>query len=315
MPHNKFSNDGNMTTPLPSPLPRLSAILHIYFVGASGVSTKSPAIAVEFMEVSGVLLVSSSSGMSRIPPCRWCPRSLLVAKERANRRAEAATTTTTITSVVNSRDGLALNTTATASEEGFVPVMVRDDDNADGGIGIVTVRESESVVPHELSSRRQGHVGLKVYNAGRGCGGAGGRPLTREEVQTSNGDSEGENETRRNIRSKRRSGDVGGKKGVPSEAIAEREWTPQAVAGVGDVPEIPPPIRSKSCVTPREGGSIGDRNKISILDHMSAKFSSMPTSPPPPNVLPTKVRQRKTGLWLGSRIIVYCSNGRFGDGK
>ncbi|CAM9318987.1 unnamed protein product, partial [Hapterophycus canaliculatus] len=50
---------------------------------------QTPALAVAFMEVSGELLISSSSGMSRIPPCQWCPLRLLVANERDDRKAAA----------------------------------------------------------------------------------------------------------------------------------------------------------------------------------------------------------------------------------
>lgn len=247
----------------------------------------------EFAEVSGELVVSSPSGMSRIPSPRWCPQSLLVAKERANRRPAAASSSGG-GSNVNNRACQAPTTT-------IVPVVLADG-NAIVGCDSVHVQEGESsVVPHESLSKRQEHVELKADNSCTGCGGAGVHQLSREGARTPNGD--GENEARRSI-SRDRSEDDVEKGGMSSEAIAEQERIPLPPTRVGDVPMISSPIRSQRCGTLTESDNIENRNRTTILDIMSAKFSSLPTSLPPPYVLPTKVRQGKIGLSLRSRTIV-----------
>lgn len=255
-------------------------------------SKQSPPISVEFAEVSGVLLVSSSSGMSSIPSRRWCPQSLLVAKERANRRAAAA----------SSSSGSNANSRARQAPKATIVSVVLDDGKDIGGCDSVQMRENESaVVLHELLNRRQARVELKAYNSGTGCGGAGDHQLTREGARTPNGD--GMNETRPNT-GRDQSGNVEGKGGMPSDSIAERERIPQAFTRVGDIPVISSPIRSQRCGILRESDNIENRNRPTILDLMSAKFSSLRTSSPLPNVLPMKVRRGKTGLWLRSRTVV-----------
>lgn len=134
----------------------------------------------------------------------------------------------------------------------------------------VRVHESEFVGPHKLALNK------RPRNAGEGCGGAGDHQLNREGVQALDGDViNGENETTRATR--RSSGFVEDFGGEEEELL-------------GDAHEVPAPYRLQSHLTPRKANGMGDRRKFSILDRMNAKFSSMPTSPPPLTTRTTKVK-------------------------
>lgn len=260
--------------------------------------TQSPALAVEFMEVSGDLLVSSSSGMCCIPPSRWCPLRLLVAKERADRRAAAAAASSRSSSRSRSSgDGVsrqALGATPIPTHgEGFASTTMMQANGTTVSERGVRAHGSESAAPHELTLSKQ-----RSWHAGEGRGGPGDRQLRREGVQVLDGDIRinGKNDALLATRKSRgRAGDIGGDEEEPSEANDDRGCTSPAVAGAGDGPEIPAPSRLKGYLTPRKatGRDPGDdRRKFSILDRMKAKFSSMPTSPPPPTPRTTKVGRR-----------------------
>lgn len=270
MSHNICPDDSN-TIPF-----SLSSGLHLFCRCIHVPRTQSPAIAVEFMEVSGELLVSSSSGLCSIPSCRWCPSSLLVANERADRRAAAARTSSGSSS---GSDGIPhqVPSATPTSGEGFASMTTQADGTTAGERGI-RVHENASVAPHALTLDR------RPPRAGEGCNSAGDRKINREEAQALAGNINGENErtcATRNIEEE------------PSRATDHREGTPPVGAGVGDEPEVPAPCRLTSYLTPRKASGSHDWREFSILDRMNAKFSSMPTSPPPPTMPTTKVRHRQ----------------------
>eukprot|EP00752_Nemacystus_decipiens_P003016 g2797.t1 len=246
---------------------------------------QSPALAIEFMEVSGDLLVSSSSGMCCIPPSRWCPLKLLVAKERADRRAAAAAASTTNSDGVSRR---ALGGTPTpASGEGFASTRMAQADGTITSERGVRVHGGESATLHELSSSKR-----RPQQAGDGCGGASDRDVNRKGIQEFDGNINGKHEALRAARrSREHAGDTSRDEEEPSAPNDEHEFPPPtAVAGVRDGAELPATSRFKSHLAPREAGGRdpGDRRKFSILDRMKAKLSRMPTSPPPPTPRTTK---------------------------
>ncbi|CAM9370794.1 unnamed protein product [Ectocarpus sp. 6 AP-2014] len=229
-----------------------------------GIHLQSPALAVEFMEISGELLVSSSSGLSRIDPRGWCPLRLLIANERADRRAAAGPSSS--------------NKGSRCGREGVLAsVTVRGDE--------ARVREDESSIVSRGDSffsgrRRPADHGVRNNATGR-------RFTSRVGLQILNQDAAGSRETKEGIvKQTKIQGDTNGNPDKPPEEIVEREWTPPEDAGT------PAPSRLVYRPTPRSGGGNGtgasastnrvDQNVHTILDCMSAKVSSTPTSPPPP---------------------------------
>lgn len=224
------------------------------------------------MEISGELLVSSSSGLSRIHPRGWCPLRLLIANERANRRAAAERSS----SNKGSRCG---------REGGLASVTVRGDK--------ARVREGEPSIASRGDSffsgrRRPADHGVRNNAIGR-------RFTSRVGLQIWNQDAAGSSETKEGVvKQTKLQGDTNGNPEKPPEEIVERERTPPEDAG------MPGPSRLVYRPTPRGGGGNGtgasastnrvDQNVHTILDCMSAKVSSIPTSPPPPLVRTAKVR-------------------------
>lgn len=151
---------------------------------------------------------------------------------------------------------------------------------SEGGVGV----RSESVAPQESTfSKRPRH-------AGEGSGNVGDRHLDRD-VNAKN------QTTHATSRSRGPKGDNGEeeeekeeKDEEPSGSTDEQECTPPAFAGVGDEPEVLYSCRMKSHLTTGRARGPEGRKTFSILDRMNAKFSSMPTSPPPPTSRSTKVR-------------------------
>lgn len=225
------------------------------------------------MEISGELLVSSSSGLSRIYPRGWCPLRLLIANERADRRA-AAERSSRNKGIRCGREG------------GLASVTVRGDE--------ARVRDGESSIASRGDSffsgrRRPADQGVRNNATGR-------RFTSRVGLQMLNQDAAGSSETKEGVvRQTKLQGDFNGILDKPPEATAEREWTPPEVAGT------PGPSRLVHRSTPRGGGGNGtgasgstnrvNQNLYTILDRMSAKVSSIPTSPPPPLVRTTKVSE------------------------
>lgn len=273
---------GQMTAIQPHPLSMLFwlALLSPRRIHVSH-KTQSPALAVEFMEVSGDLLVSSLSGLCCIPPSRWCPLRLLVANERVDRRAAAATgISSSRTSSSDHVSRQVLRSATHTSGEGFAPMMMHAKGTA-AGKSSVRVHVSGSTL-----CKRPRH-------AGEGCGGAGDRQLNRDGAHALDGNINDKSETMcASRRSRGFVGEVGGDGEEPSGSNDEQECTPPAVAGVEDGPGGPAPSPLKGRLTPRKASASGDRRKFSILDRMVAKVSCMPTSPPPPTSRTTKV-----GYW------------------
>ncbi|CAN0094924.1 unnamed protein product [Ectocarpus sp. 12 AP-2014] len=235
-----------------------------------GIYLQSPALAVEFMEISGELLVSSSSGLSRIHPRGWCPLRLLIANDRADRRAAAERS--------GSNKGIRCG-----REDGLASVTVRGNE--------ARVREDESSIPSRGDSsfsgrRRPADHGVRKNATGR-------RFTSRVGLQILNQDAAGSSETKDGVvRQTKLQGDTNGNPDKPPDEIVEGEWTPPEDAG------MPGPSRLVYGPTPRGGGGKGtgasastnrvDQNVHTILDCMSAKVSSIPTSPPPPLVRTAK---------------------------
>lgn len=264
---------------------------------------QSPALALEFMEISGELLVSFPSGLCCLPPCRWCPLKLLIAKERAERRAAAPRGTgggsgtgdgsggdggggsgSTSTGVSRVR-----TTVAPRSNERLESITPRADTTA------TSERQKGPVSPTELalSSRPRWRTEPQVPEADGECGDAGLRGRQQELGSLSGWRGEADDEAMRaGRRSVRRTGDFGWKEEGRTGAAAEQGCTPPTgAAGVGNAYD---PFRSNGFLAPREDGGAGDQNKPSILDRMRSKVLSMPGSPPPPSTRATEVRNGET---------------------
>jgi len=217
------------------------------------------------MEISGELLVSSSSGLCCLPPCRWCPLKLLIAKERAERRAPSPSKVSPYRSSGNASTGASRVLTA---------------------VDPTSKERSESIA--DRAGATATNTGPQVPKAGGGRGYIGDHRRQREPGQLI-GRREVDNETlRAGRRSGRLVGDVGWKEKERTRAAAEQ--------GPGDaaVGESPATFRLSGWLAPRAGGCVRDRNKLSILDRMSSKVLSMPGSPPPPTTRATKVRNGET---------------------
>ncbi|CAM9092692.1 unnamed protein product [Ectocarpus fasciculatus] len=219
-----------------------------------GIHLQSPALAVEFMEISGELLVSSSSGLSRIYPRGWCPLRLLIANERADRRAAAERSSSNKGSICGREGGASM----TPRGDSFFSGRRRP---ADQGV-------RNNATGRRFTSRVQG-------------------------PQILNQDTAGSNETKEGVvRQTKLQGDTIGNPDKPPEATTEREWAPPEVTGMSG------PSRLVYHPTPRGGGGNGtgasestnrvNQNVRTILDRMSGKVSSIPTSSPPPLVRTTK---------------------------
>ncbi|CAN0157448.1 unnamed protein product [Scytosiphon promiscuus] len=196
---------------------------------------QTPALAVEFMEVSAELLVSSSSGMSRIPPCQWCPRRLLVANER---------------------------------REGTPGAQLK------------------AWLQHVVPSSRRRHVEHKDREVGgssdslRDC-----RSTGQEQAQIWRNTITGSHGKGRVISNRKGANDCGWEQDRRSGAVAGQEGTPLKTAdssAPSRLQKLSPPKGGDgslkgTCISPKRAY----HEKISILDRMSAKFTSMPASPPP----------------------------------
>lgn len=209
------------------------------------------------MEISGELLVSSSSGLCCLPPCRWCPLKLLIAKERAERRAPSPSKVSPYRSSGNASTGASRVLTA---------------------VDPTSKERSESIA--DRAGATATNTGPQVPKAGGGCGDAELGPLRRC--------SEADDETMRaGGRSVRRTGDVGWKGDGRTRAVSEQGCTSPTGAGVGDAHA---PFRLNDCLAPREDGGVGDCSKLSILDRMSSKVLSITGSPPPQSTRAAKAR-------------------------
>jgi len=242
---------------------------------------QSPALALEFMEISGELLVSFSSGLCCLPTCRWCPLKLLIAIERAERREATPSGTGSGSGSGNTSTGASGVRTTVAPL--FESIAAQADATATGE------REEGPLAPTEFMLKRPPwRAEPQVPKAGGGRGYIGDHRRQREPGQLI-GRREVDNETlRAGRRSGRLAGDVGWKEKERTRAAAEQ--------GPGDaaVGEAPATFRLSGWLAPRAGGCVGDRNKLSILDRMSSKVLSMPGSPPPPTTRATKVRNGET---------------------
>lgn len=238
---------------------------------------KTPALAVEFMEVSGELLVSSSSGMSRIPLCQWCPLRLLIANEREDRRVAATSSSGSANSASPRR---APDTTTELS-----PVMTGEAAASEGESN-PGVRIGPNPQP-TVSNRRCRGAEHEERKVGGGASGIldGGRPTSWEEGKAWDSYGNGLRGTEQGISSGSPASDFGGKGDPRSAENAEREWTKPEAADVST------PLRWRKHSRPRGGGCSGAGASISpkreghertnILDRMNVKFSSLPMSPPP----------------------------------
>lgn len=238
-----------------------------------------------FAEVAGQLVISQVRGICYIPTHRWCPLQLLLAVERVERKAA---------------DGCFSEVCNTTTAGGGGVPSVRDSDG--------NLRDFKISGKSHISTRQGDVAGSCDTSSGwqRDKYGVCARSATGIIGEESMGEDEYDVNTEQQQLIKARCIAISSVLGVTEEegqhpaVLAAMGPTLSAVVGVEGVPEVPAIFDPVWCSTMIGGQNDGegwkyglpDCNKLkkkSILDHMSAKFTSLSAPPPPRNESRMKV--------------------------